>query len=89
VEDFHFEIHAATQWMDNVQIVVARALNVPEGSIEIKVNCKSSYLDFSENFFQGFPRNKIRRKFPRKESYEKNRSHCSQSNDQALERQLS
>lgn len=37
VEDFHFEIYSASQWMDSVQIVVAQALNIPEGSIEVRV----------------------------------------------------
>jgi hypothetical protein len=32
-----FEILAACQWMDNVQIVVAQALAIQEASIDVKV----------------------------------------------------
>jgi hypothetical protein len=34
---FQFEILAACQWMDNVQIVVAQALAIQEASIDVKV----------------------------------------------------
>lgn len=37
MEDHQFEIYSANQWMDNVQISVAKALNIPEGSIEVRV----------------------------------------------------